>query len=161
MPFGNNRPYATTTRYSAGARWFHWITAALMFTVIPLGWIFGAFKTKPGNPEVFVAPFPGTPEDYAAGHMTIGLVLFATVGARIIYRTFNAPPVLPNDMAVWERRLAHLTHWLIYAALIIMPVSGYIMRPAISRRLDFSASSMYQRRRSQRVRARSPRSSMC
>ena len=39
-------------------------------------------------------------------------------------------------MAVWERRLSHLTHWLLYAVLIVMPVSGYIMssgdKPPIS-----------------------------
>ena len=125
---------ATGSRYSAGARWFHWTTAVLMFTVIPLGWIFGAFKTKPGHPDTFVAPFPGTPDDYAAGHMTLGLVLFAIATARILYRIFNAPPPLPG--AVWERRLAHLTHGLLYLVLIVMPVSGYIMssgdKPPIS-----------------------------
>ena len=125
---------ATGARYSAGARWFHWVTAVLLFTVIPLGWIFGAFKTKPGHPDTYVAPFPGTPDDYAAAHMTFGLVLFAIVTARILYRAFNAPPQLPG--AVWERRLAHLTHALLYLVLIVMPVSGYIMssgdKPPIS-----------------------------
>jgi cytochrome b561 len=123
-------------RYSVGARWFHWITAVLMFIVIPLGWIFGAFKTKPGHPDVYVAPFPGTPGDYAAAHMSVGLVLFAIVAARIFYRIMNPPPVLPSTMGRWEQRLAQLTHWLLYAVLIIMPVSGYIMssgdKPPIS-----------------------------
>ena len=125
-----------TGRYSAGARWFHWITAVLMFTVIPLGWVFGAFKTKPGHPDTYVAPFPGTPDDYAAGHMSVGLIIFAIVTARILYRVVNPPPVLPGGMGLWERRLAHLTHWLLYAVLIVMPVSGYIMsagdKPPIS-----------------------------
>ncbi|MCX8253433.1 membrane protein of unknown function [Beijerinckiaceae bacterium RH CH11] len=123
-------------RYTIGARWFHWITAVLMFIVIPLGWIFGAFKTKPGHPDVYVAPFPGTPDDYAAAHMSVGLVLFAIVAARIFYRIMNPPPALPGTMGRWEQRLAHLTHWLLYAVLIIMPVSGYVMsagdKPPIS-----------------------------
>ena len=126
MPLGDG-PQSGTRRYSIGARWFHWITAALMFTVIPLGWVFGAFKTKPGHPDIYVAPFPGTPDDYAAAHMSVGLVIFAVVTARILYRAINPPPALPGTMNVWEQRLAHLTHWLLYAVLIIMPVSGYIM----------------------------------
>ena len=136
MPASDIPPSAGTSRYSAGARWFHWITAVLMFTVIPLGWIFGAFKTKPDHPDMYVAPFPGTPADYAAAHMSVGLVIFAIVAARIVYRAVNPPPALPGTMGLWEQRLAHLTHWLLYAVLIIMPVSGYIMssgdKPPIS-----------------------------
>jgi cytochrome b561 len=123
-------------RYSAGARWFHWITVVLIFTVIPLGWIFGAFKTKPEHPDQYVAPFPGTPNDYAAGHMTIGLLILAVVLARILYRLSNASPPAPERWAGWETWLARGTHWLLYAVLIIMPVSGYIMsagdKPPIS-----------------------------
>jgi cytochrome b561 len=123
-----------TTRYGAAARWFHWVTAVLMFAVIPLGWIFGAFKTKPDHPDTFVAPFPGTPDDYAAAHMTVGLVIFAVVAARILHRARTRPPPLPG--AAWERRLAATTHVLLYVVLIVMPVSGYIMssgdKPPIS-----------------------------
>ena len=59
--------------------------------------------------------------------MTVGLVIFAIVAARIVYRAIYPPPALPGTMGLWELRLAHLTHWLLYAVLIIMPVSGYIM----------------------------------
>ena len=117
----------TGRRYTAGARWFHWLTALLMFTVIPLGWVFGAFKTKPGQPDTFVAPFPGTPADYASVHKTVGLVILALVAARVAYRLFNPPPALPGRVGVAERGLAHATHWLLYAVLIAMPVSGYVM----------------------------------
>ena len=136
MPVSDTTSIAGNTRYSVGARWFHWITAVLMFTVIPLGWIFGAFKTKPDHPDTYVAPLPGIPADYAAGHMSIGLVLFVIVAARILYRAGHPPPALPSGMGPWEQRLAHLTHWLLYAVLIVMPVSGYIMsagdKPPIS-----------------------------
>ena len=136
MPASDIPSSAGTARYSVGARWFHWITAVLMFTVIPLGWIFGAFKTKPDHPDTYVAPFPGTPDDYAAAHMSVGLVIFAIVAARIIYRSVNPPPALPGTMGLWEKRLAHLTHGLLYVVLIVMPVSGYIMssgdKPPIS-----------------------------
>lgn len=123
----NPQSRAPQPRYDLGARWFHWLTTLLVFTVIPLGWIFGAFKTKPGAPDTFVAPFPGTPADYASAHMTVGLLLFAIVLPRIIYRYRHKPPPLPGAMGALEKGFAHVTHWLLYAVLIVMPLSGYIM----------------------------------
>jgi len=29
-------------------------------------------------------------------------------------------------MPDWQRRLAHINHWLLYAALFVMPVAGYL-----------------------------------
>ena len=117
-------PVVRAGRYKAGAQAFHWITALLMFVVIPLGWIFAEFKTKDG---VFSAPVPGTPGDYAAAHKTLGLVIFALVAARILYRAVNPPPAMPGRMPGWEKALAVVSHWLLYAILIVMLVSGYIM----------------------------------
>lgn len=120
-------PPATIRRYSLGARWYHWVTAVLMFVVIPLGWIFGGFKTKPGHPDIFIPPFPGTPDDYGAAHMTVGLILLVIVIGRLTYRASHAPPPPPRRMPAWQIGLAHLTHWLLYAILVVMPISGYIM----------------------------------
>lgn len=114
-------------RYSAGARWFHWLTALLVFSVVPLGWIFGGFKTKPGHPDSYVAPFPGTPADYASAHFTVGLTILVIVAARVAYRALHRPPPLPGRSGLVEAALVHATHWLLYAVLIVMPVSGYIM----------------------------------
>ena len=118
-----------TRRYTGGAQAFHWITALLMFVIIPAGWIFAEFKTK-GTPPAFEAPFPGSPGDYASVHKTLGLLLFVIVAVRIVYRIMNPPPVLPGRMAIWEKGLSHASHWLLYAILLVMPVSGYIMSSA-------------------------------
>ena len=117
-------------RYEPGAQWFHWITAALMFAIIPLGWIFAEFKTEGKPPTGFEAPFPGTPFAYASVHKTLGLILFALVAARIAYRIANPPPALPGRMNEAMRLLSHASHWLLYAILIVMPVSGYVMSSA-------------------------------
>lgn len=117
-------------RYKPGAQAFHWITAALMALVIPLGWIFAEFKTKPDSHGVLQAPLPGTTADYASLHKTIGLSIFAIVVARIAYRIANPPPALPGRMASWERAISHASHWLLYLVLLVMPISGYIMSSA-------------------------------
>ena len=118
-------------RYSAAARAFHWVTALLIFAIVPLGWIFAEFKTTGGKPPTgFEAPIPGTPFAYASVHKTIGLAILVLVLARIAYRFVNRPPTLPGSMAAWEKGLAHASHWLLYLVLIVMPVSGYIMSSA-------------------------------
>ncbi len=114
-------------RYSVGSRWFHWGTTLLVFTVIPLGWIYGGFKTKPGHPDTYVAPFPGTPANYASAHFTVGLAILAIVAARILYRTFHPAPPLPGRASAVETALAKANHWALYAVLIVMPISGYVM----------------------------------
>lgn len=113
-------------RYEPGAQWFHWITAALVFTLIPLGWAFANFKTEGDPPTSFKGPFPGAPGDYASLHKTLGLIVFALIVARIIYRIANPPPAMPGAMNGFTRGLAHASHWLLYLTLFGMPISGYI-----------------------------------
>lgn len=108
-------------RYKPGAQAFHWVTALLIFIVVPVGLIFSEYKETPGSRDAYVSV-----------HKTLGLVIFAIVIARIVYRLMNRPPALPGRMADWERLLSHASHWLLYAVLIVMPVSGYIMASASS-----------------------------
>ena len=110
-----------------GSRWFHWGSTLLVFTVIPLGWVYGGFKTKPDHPDTYVAPFPGTPANYASAHFTVGLAILAIVAARILYRAFHPAPPLPGRTGAVEAALAKANHWALYAVLIVMPISGYIM----------------------------------
>lgn len=119
-----------TRRYNVGARWFHWLTTGLIFIIIPLGWIFAEFKTMKDNKNVFEAPIPGSPADYASMHKTLGLIVLAIVALRIAYRIVNRPPPLPGRLPAVEKGLAHATHWLLYLLLLAMPISGYIMSSA-------------------------------
>ncbi|WP_158811591.1 cytochrome b [Beijerinckia sp. L45] len=111
-------PYFTagTRRYTPAARAFHWISALLIFTVVPLGWIFAEFKKPPGGPDL-----------YASLHKTLGLVILAVILARLAYRAMNPPPAQPGRMAAWERVSAAISHWLLYFIFLAMPISGYVM----------------------------------
>ena len=113
-------------RYEPGAQWLHWITAVLVFTIIPLGWVFAEFKTKGDPPSSFEAPFPGPPVAYATAHKSIGIIIFALIVLRIVYRLANPPPALPIGMGGLQRGLSHASHWLLYLVLFCMPISGYV-----------------------------------
>jgi len=108
---------ATTDRFRAPARLLHWVTALLVIAVvIPAGvWIRyfepadQAFKMRLYNL-----------------HESFGIVVFALVLIRLVYRWLYPPPAWPVATAAWVRLLAGLSHSSLYVLLILMPVTGFL-----------------------------------
>ena len=49
------------------------------------------------------------------------------------------PPPLPATVKSWEKGLAHAAHWSLYALMLALPVTGWLMSSAGKRKypLDF------------------------
>ncbi len=60
-------------------------------------------------------------------HKSIGIVILAAMTLRLLWRFVHAAPALPVYMPKRERLLAHLGHLALYAALFLMPLSGWAM----------------------------------
>lgn len=87
----------------------------LIFTMFGLGW--------------YMVELPdGSPERawFFALHKSIGLTIALLALIRLGWRMSHKPPVLPETIAYWQRRLAHLTHHLLYVLMFLHPASGYI-----------------------------------
>lgn len=96
--------------YSAVARWLHWIMALLI-----IGNLAGGFLHD-------IAPRTIMPL-----HKAIGItVLFLTV-IRFGWRLTHRPPPMPASMPGWERALAHIGHMALYAVMILLPLSGWVL----------------------------------
>ena len=105
--------------YSAVARTFHWVTAALVLTMLPIGIAMATFDL---GPEV---------EDPLYHiHRSIGALVLVITAARLTYRVFNPAPPLPVDMPAWQHLAALATHWALYALLIVQPIVGWIATSA-------------------------------
>src|ERR1019366_894992 len=63
-------------------------------------------------------------------HVSSGLTVLALTVARVIWRLLNDPPPYPAGMKPWERHTAHFAHFLLYAAMVLMPLSGWAMLSA-------------------------------
>jgi cytochrome b561 len=102
-------------RYSRLNQALHWLTAACMFAILPLAW-------------VMVTAKEGTPLSSALfnWHKTLGAIVLIVTAFRIVWRFFDGPPAYPPRVAVADRTLAHIAYWLFFAALIFMPVTGYL-----------------------------------
>ena len=100
---------AVAARYTSVAITLHWLIAALIFYNLASG-LLGEFL----------------PRGFFAFHISSGLTILALTLVRIGWRlTHKPPPMLP--MARWERVLAHSVHFLIYAAMLFVPWTGWVM----------------------------------
>jgi len=114
MALGN-----TSTRYGAVSKSFHWLTALLILTLIPLG--------------LFAENLPyETQEELARKawffslHKTLGVTVFFVAFLRILWALSQPKPGLLNADKKLESCAAEAVHWLLYAALVVVPLSGWI-----------------------------------
>ncbi|KKB80913.1 cytochrome B561 [Devosia soli] len=101
--------------YKPLAKAFHWLTALLVLLTIPAAFI----MLTPGIERSLQDPL-------FLFHKNIGVVIFVLVALRLAYRSVNPPPPLPASVPAWQRHAAAITHWLLYALLLAMALSGYI-----------------------------------
>jgi cytochrome b561 len=105
--------------YSAAARTFHWLTAALVLTMLPIGIAMATFDLG------------GAVEDPLYHiHRSIGALVLTITAARLSYRLRNPAPPLPADMPALQQFAARATHWALYALLIAQPIVGWIATSA-------------------------------
>jgi cytochrome b561/polyisoprenoid-binding protein YceI len=113
----------TTTGYGAVARGFHWLTALLILTAIPLGLIANAI---PLDSDVAVAQ----KTLLFSIHKTVGVAVFFVALGRILWAlTQPHPAPLHPDRKV-ETFLASTVHWTLYASLVLVPLSGWLHHAA-------------------------------
>jgi cytochrome b561 len=104
-----------TGRYTRIAVLLHWLIALCLFAQIGFGW--------------FLESIPkGTPlrGPYVNIHKSTGLILAVLILIRILWRVAHRPPEYPAFVAVWERTASKVTQFLLYACMLVMPLSGYI-----------------------------------
>ena len=63
-------------------------------------------------------------------HKAIGITLLVLVLARLLWRLAVRPPALPGFMPRWERRVATITHRILYALLLAAPIAGWLYASA-------------------------------
>ena len=108
----------TTTRWGAIHQGLHWVTLVLLLLLAWIGLRMGAL---PNGPDKIAA--------YAL-HKSIGLTVLALVVLRIGWRVFAQSPAPLANTPLWQHRIAQLTHIALYALLLAMPLSGWLLNSA-------------------------------
>lgn len=70
-------------------------------------------------------------------HKSIGFLVLTLSVVRLVWRLTHPAPPLPAAMPAWEKLSAHGLHWLFYALLFILPMTGWIMSSAGKNPLTF------------------------
>jgi cytochrome b561 len=70
-------------------------------------------------------------------HAVLGLLMFALVLARIVWRIKHPAPPLPADVGAFSRLVSHPAHMLLYALLIVIPLIGVVTFVFHGRVFDF------------------------
>ncbi len=100
-------------RYDPTSKALHWILAVLIISMIILGWYMVSTADQPSS------------RIYFSLHKSCGLIVGALVLIRIVWRIKHHFIPLPQTIPLWQAMLARLIHILLYAAMILMPITGY------------------------------------
>lgn len=109
----------TPQRYGGITKTFHWVTALLILTLLPLG-LFANDLPYDTSEEIARKAW------YFSLHKTLGVTVFFVALARIIWALTQPKPGLLNADHKVESFAAETVHWVLYGALVIVPLSGWI-----------------------------------
>lgn len=109
---------AVAPGYTVTARTLHWVTAALVLLMVPLGIVIANEWGGPAQQFLYNL------------HKSIGATLIPIVLVRLLYRLTYSPPPLPDDIPAIQKLAAHATHWALYGLILAQPIVGYIMTSA-------------------------------
>jgi len=102
-------------RYNRPARVLHWLAALLLLGQLVFGWW---LEEVPRNSAL---------RGYVVNlHKSVGILIGLLVLARLVWRLRHGAPALPDFMPRWQRRLAAVSHHLLYALMLLVPLAGYL-----------------------------------
>lgn len=105
----------SSERYTSVAIALHWIVA-LLFLGSYISVYYRRWFTARETPENMTA---------LQIHLAIGITIAAVVALRVLWRMTHTPPPMEPAPA-WQHRAAHGAHYLLYAFMIVMPITGYL-----------------------------------
>jgi cytochrome b561 len=108
----------TQSRYTGTARALHWLAALLIFCGFGLGLFMTSLEIAPATLR------------YYAWHKWIGITVFLVAAARLAWRAAHPPPPLPATMPSWQVAASRVTHAVLYALMLAIPISGWIYSSA-------------------------------
>ncbi|PXW83016.1 cytochrome b561 [Ruegeria sp. P4] len=121
----------TDQSYGSITKTFHWLTALLILSAFPLGY----FATELAE-QIQSSGFDGSQAVIARAtllfslHKTLGVAVFFTALLRILWAITQEKPGLLHPDRKLEAWAAETAHWVLYGAMVIVPLSGWIHHAA-------------------------------
>jgi len=105
-------------RYTRTAQALHWLMAVLLVGLVSLGLYMHELPLSPRKLQLY------------SYHKWAGVTAFLLVLARLAWRATHRPPPLPPGTSPVVRIAANAGHGLLYALMVAIPLSGWLMSSA-------------------------------
>ena len=102
--------------YSPAAKLLHWLVAISVLTIIPVGFLMA--QEGPYQNQLYNL------------HKSLGVLILVLMTLRILYRLLNGAPQAEPTLARWQKAVSSAVHGLLYVALLVMPILGYVANSA-------------------------------
>ena len=108
----------TSRAWGALSKTLHWLIVLLIINQ----WVIGARADS--------LPLGAAKLQAISWHKSFGMTILALAIIRLVWRWMNPVPTLEGLAKTWEQVLARLSHFLLYALIFAMPLSGWLMSSA-------------------------------
>ena len=108
----------TIQRYTGVAKTLHWLIGPMILISLGTGLYMVELKLSPAKLQLY------------SWHKWAGVTIFALVLIRCVWRLTHTPPPLPVSLPHWQRLAAEAAHYVLYALMIAIPLTGWLMSSA-------------------------------
>jgi cytochrome b561 len=116
----------TASRYGSLSIGIHWLMLLLFIAV------YGCIELRSFYPKG-----SDLREALKTWHFMLGMLVFALVWLRLAARLSGPAPGIKPEPASWQQLSAKLMHLALYALMIVMPLSGWLLLSATGKPIPF------------------------
>ena len=103
-------------RYGSVSKLLHWLIATSILGLIGLGWWMVGLS--------YYHPWYNSSLEL---HRSFGLLVLAFAVLLLGWKMVSPSPALQSELKAWERHAAHVVHLILILAMVVLPVSGYLI----------------------------------
>lgn len=104
-------------RYHKVSIIFHWLVGFIIIGLLAVGLI----MVDMPKPDKYV---------FYGWHKAFGIIVLALVVLRLAWRLKQPAPPLPDTTPAFQKLASTLTHYALYAMMLVMPLAGWVMSSA-------------------------------
>lgn len=102
-------------QYGAPAKFLHWLIFLMVASMLAIGLYMAGLEVSPQKIRLYGL------------HKSFGVMVLVLVLLRLMWKLANTNPILPDTLNDLQKLAARAAHWLLYALLIAMPITGWLM----------------------------------